>query len=99
MLHTLNKPLSQPVALQACLRTINAGDALLLIEDGVYCARKAEAQHSGLEQLSYDILLYALKTDVQARGIESHLYERVQLIDYHGFVELSETHAGCQSWY
>ncbi len=98
MLHLVNRSPSSPAALQACLRVSSPGDAILLIEDGVYCGKLPEAEFTGLFQLPDDITLYALETDVLARGIKAQMAGKIILIDFDRFVELTEQHSACQNW-
>jgi len=98
MLHLVNRSPSSPAALQACLRAASAGDAILLIEDGVYCGKLPEAESSGLLQQPEDIALFALEADVFARGIQNQIARAITLIDYDRFVELTEQHNACQNW-
>ena len=42
-LHTVNKSPFSSEALASCLRVVRPGDAILLMEDGVYCAVDASA--------------------------------------------------------
>ena len=63
-LHTVNKP----VLLDLCLRSIEDGDALLLIEDGVYAATQTFS-----ELLRDDLRYFVLQNDMAARGLNSSL--------------------------
>lgn len=97
ILHTVNKaPLSSD-CLTSCLRIIAAGDALLLIEDGVYGAD--HHQQGRFDGLDPGIPLYVLQADVEARGLMERLSPRFQLVDDAGFVDLSIRYAKMQSWY
>ncbi len=95
-LHTLNKAPSGSSATQDCLAALQAGDALLLIEDGVYAALDAYAplfQHA--ESLAIDC--YVLTADTEARGLTT-LNSLFKAATYSTFVELSCQHHPVVSW-
>ena len=72
VLHTVNK-----LAVWAeCSGLITANDLVVMLEDGVYLA---------LSEISQG---YAIRADVEARGLSSRLPDQVQLIDYGEFVRL-----------
>ncbi|MGL4858352.1 MAG: sulfurtransferase complex subunit TusB [Enterobacteriaceae bacterium] len=89
MLHTLSHSPWQ-VDLPALLRLISPGDALLLTQDGVIAAL-AGSEHSR-QLLACHVPLYALESDLLARGIASLCDPAITIIDYGKFVELSEQH-------
>ena len=84
-------------AFTECLRMAASGDTLLLTGDGVYasihdttaCKRLLE---SGAE-------LYVLETDARAAGILQRVCKQATLIDYDGFVGLSERFTRQLAWY
>jgi len=67
------------------------GDALLLIEDGVYGAQDQTIFSDRVKAALEKNAVYVLEADLQARGI-SNLVGGVQKIDYEGFVGLVEEH-------
>ena len=75
-LHTL----SHPRFLETCLSLIRPGDALLLIEDGVYLL--------GSHKLPDNIPLHALIDDARTRGLQARLESFVTPVDFPGFVTL-----------
>ena len=91
MLYTINKSPLMFGNLMSVLRIAPAGDPILLYEDGVYAAVKGAASEELVAQAVADHPLYALKADLDARGLVS-LADGVQVIDYDGFVELVEQH-------
>ena len=99
MLHIVNKSPFQSSALSSCLRVLQPGSAVLLIEDGVYAGLARNAADSGLAAAITNQAVYALESDVTARGLNSHILDSVTLIDYEGFVELTERYTTSQSWY
>ena len=98
MLHIVNKSPYERNALEACLRLAQPGSALLLIEDGVYAATRGCAAEAGLKEAMARIKVYALKPDLEARGVAGRVMDGIQLVDYGGFVELACEQPNCQSW-
>jgi tRNA 2-thiouridine synthesizing protein B len=95
MLHIVNKTIS----LASCLRVARDGDALLLIEDGVYAATGAIAAQSGLGgEAAKRLKVYVLQPDLQARGMAGRHIEAATPIDYAGFVDLVAEHSTNQTW-
>ena len=82
MLFIINKSPFASRALDSCLQVADKGDTILFIEDGVFAGRL-----KNLEKVKEKgIALYALKADVEARGISSSL----PIVDYDGLVNLVE---------
>lgn len=97
MLHTVNKSPFQNSTLENSLRFISSGDALLLLEDGVFGATSGTSMSNLVEgALSKGIEVYALSADIKARALEN-LIDGVKVTDYLGFVELVEKHK-THSW-
>lgn len=98
MLHIVNKSPLDRNSLDICLATAQPGGALLLIEDGVYAATSGNAAAGKLTQAMGQLKVYALKPDLEARGMADRVLEGVNLVDYGGFVDLVTENATCQSW-
>jgi tRNA 2-thiouridine synthesizing protein B len=98
MLHIVNKSHRQTTSLASCLRLAQDGHALLLIEDGVYAATQAGAASAGLAQAMKRLKVYALKPDLEARGVAATLVDGVTAVDYAGFVDLVAEHPNNQTW-
>ncbi|XOV88565.1 MAG: sulfurtransferase complex subunit TusB [Pseudomonadota bacterium] len=94
ILHTVNKSPGMSGALAACLRFRLPGDALLLLEDGVYAA--LDTPDSCLRD--YPDTVYALSADVIARGLNAGLLPGVSLVDYPGFVTLCTQYDSVKNW-
>lgn len=97
-LHLVFRSPAASSALAHCLARAGAGDAVLLLGDGVYGAvpivygSLAPAGPSG-------VAVYALMADLEARGLElAGLAPEVCPIDYPGFVALTEAHHPIVSW-
>jgi tRNA 2-thiouridine synthesizing protein B len=99
VLHIVNKSPYDRNSLETCLRLALPGSAILLIEDGVYAARKPSSAADKLLQALENHSLYALQADLQARGLAAEsLVDGVQLVDYDGFVKLTTEYDKTQSW-
>lgn len=98
MLHTVNKSPFEFKALETCLKFARQGSAVLLIEDGVYAVAKGTIVSKQVEEALKTLSIYALKPDVEARGMQSRTIEGVRLVDYGGFVDLVVEHDAVQSW-
>lgn len=99
-LHTVNKSPFSHTTLASCLGVCQPGDALLLIEDGVYGAL-ASSPHAEQLRRARDagVRLYALDSDLSARGLSGQQMDGIELTDYAGFVRLSAQQQRTQSWY
>ena len=98
MLHTVNKSPFDHNTLETCLRFATQGSALLLIEDGVYAAARDTAVSKLVQEAMKSVSIYALKPDVEARGMQNRVMDGVHLVDYGGFVDLVVEHNAVQSW-
>lgn len=99
MLHTVNKSPFEKSTFKSCLEHAKSGDAVLLIEDGVYAATKGTAAAKLIAARNGDLALYALGPDLMARGItDSVLTEGISVVDYGGFVDLVAEHDVSQAW-
>jgi tRNA 2-thiouridine synthesizing protein B len=85
MLFIINKSPFSSKSFQSCLRFATSNDTILFIEDGVLAVKSGETEKAEEK----GITLYALKSDLKARGIES----AVPTVDYEGFVDLVEKDA------
>lgn len=98
-LHILSTSPGAGTALDDCLRIAGRGDTLLLVLDGVYAARMPQARAALLAAMESGLQVYALLPDTDARGLAGHLPAGIRLVDDNGFVELTERHPRCLSWY
>jgi len=99
VLHIINKSPFDRNSLGSCLRLALKGSAILLIEDGVYAARKNSAAATELQQALGKHPVYAMQPDMQARGVTNDsVIDGVELIDYDGFVKLAVEFEKSQSW-
>ena len=98
MLHTVNKSPFDNGTLQTCLKFARQGSAVLLIEDGVYAAARDTAVSMQMQEVLKNVPIYALKPDVEARGLQTRVMDGIRLVDYEGFVDLVAEHSAVQSW-
>ena len=92
-LHLISKSPASSL-LQSCQAVLSEGDAILFIEDGIY--------HNGdaaIESIPSDIVISVLKEDCIARGIRNSKFDRIDVIDYEGFVKLSCDYDKVVSWF
>lgn len=92
-LHTLNKAPSFTALFEQLMQTTQTGDAIILIENGCYYCLD-----SIINRRIQDIQVYALKDDLNARGIP---YENsdANVIDYPEFVALCAQFDKVINWY
>jgi len=95
-LHTWNKADHSHASLQLCKDCMQAGDALLLLEDGVYLLlRETFRQWTSNNPALH---FFALTPDLAARGISDRIPAALNLVDYTEFVSLSLQHDKVVSW-
>ncbi len=100
ILHTINKSPFSHTILLSCLQICGKDDEILLLEDGVFCAIKGSPYMEELSAtIQKGIKVYALVSDVKARGLQEKLCPNIHITDYNGFVQLSIKHQCTQSWY
>lgn len=99
-LHTINKSPFSHSTLASCLQVCSKDDGLLLLEDGVFGALASAPCASELSTLiASGLKVYALASDVKARGLHAKVRSDILVTDYNGFVQLSIEHNSVQSWY
>ncbi len=98
MLHIINKSPFHTSTLQSALNMAQAGDAVLLIEDGVYAATTGSAVESLVMEAAGKVKFHVLKPDADARGLADKLLQSVSPVDYGGFVDLVAEHRTSHSW-
>ena len=98
MLHIVNKSPLSSRNLESCLRFAQPGDALLLMEDGVYAATTGSSVEAGMREACASLQVHALQPDIDARGMGARVLDGVQLVDYGGFVDLATRHNNAHTW-
>lgn len=95
MLHTLmNSPFQ--CDLDLLVRMLQAGDDLLLMQDGVLAALEGGRPLNAL--LSAPASLYVLQEDVDARGLFAQISAKVTPVGYNDFVALAVKHPQQMTW-
>ncbi|MDI5891972.1 sulfurtransferase complex subunit TusB [Halomonas rhizosphaerae] len=95
LLHVVNRSPATSRVYQQALAGMAPEDRLLLIEDGVQGALPQLVRYyAGLEGR-----LFALKEDLESRGLLGHCDASVQVVDVDGFVTLTEEAERTVSWY
>lgn len=93
-LHILNQS-SNGTAFTEMLQALSAGDAIILIEDGVLAAMPPKAA----ELLATQCPLYVLEADLKARGLEGRVADEFITVDDAGFVALCCEQNKTVSWF
>ena len=92
-LHKISSSPFTHQALQHCLQRIQAPEGLILTQDAVYAVMDKTLFTKLIELQA----VYLLKEDAEARGIEIES-DKLQLITYAQFVELSLVYDKVVSW-
>lgn len=95
MLHTLHQSPWQ-CDMTALLRTLQAGDDLLLLSDGVIAGIDGGRYLDLL--LAAPISVHALNEDIAARGLSGQISNSITRVSYTEFVSLTVKHAVQMSW-
>jgi tRNA 2-thiouridine synthesizing protein B len=95
ILHTVNKI---GESLSRCLNIASQGDAVLLIEDGVYAAMDNAANRHIWEAIPSNMSCYVLVEDLAARGISDKMLAQVTPADWALFVSLTTEYDKVISW-
>ena len=100
ILHTVNRSAYQDGSLISCLKVAAPDCAVLLLEDGAYAACATGKIAHLIGDAPVQIQVYALDADLQARGIiNTEMLERVQVVDYAGFVRLACEYDKVLAWF
>ncbi len=98
-LHTVNKSPFATQALMSCLNHCKDGDAVLMIEDGVYGALATSGMADFVRAKTSSVSIYVMSPDADARGLATEkLLGEVSGVDYAGFVNLVAEHDRTQCW-
>ena len=95
MLHTLHRS-AWLTDFSSLLRLIEKDDELLLLQDGVTAAIEGSRFLESLQNAP--ITVYALKEDIDARGLGGQISDSVVRVDYTDFVRLTVKHASQMAW-
>lgn len=98
-LHTVNKSPFATKTLLSCLGHCKDGDAVLMIEDGVYGGLKGTDVSEAVREKAGAVSIYVLSSDADARGLSADkILGEVAGVDYDGFVDLVAEHDRTQAW-
>jgi tRNA 2-thiouridine synthesizing protein B len=99
ILHTVNKSPFEKNSLDECLTHATDGSAILLLEDGVYAAMQGTNVEADVKNAMSTKKVYALGPDVKLRGLSTdRMIDGIEIVDYAGFVDLTESNDKVQSW-
>lgn len=99
ILHTVNKSPFERTSLDSCLKFVQPGAAVLLIEDGVYAALTGTQVEDQVKSALNTVKIYVLGPDLKARGFsEGRVIDGISVVDYAGFVDLAAENAKVQAW-
>ena len=95
MLHTLHRS-AWLTDFSSLLRLIDKDDELLLLQDGVTAGVEGSRFLESLQNTP--ITVYALKEDIEARGLGGQISDSVVRVSYSDFVRLTVKHPSQMSW-
>ena len=99
MLHTVNKSPFENSSVTSCISMCAKDNSILFIEDAVISVMKATKFTGMVESSLKDFNIYALKPDLEARGLSlDNVIEGVKIVGYEEFVDLTTEHDSVQSW-
>lgn len=81
-------------ALDDAMALYSEQDDVLLIEDAVYAANPQHKAFSKVKGPS----MFALQSDIEARGMSNRINPSIEVIGYAGFVELTAKQAKSLTW-
>ena len=99
MLHTINKSPFENSSVSSCLSMCAKNSSILIIVDAVISVMKSTKFTELVESSLNDFKIYALKPDLEARGLSlNNVIEGVEIVGYDKFVDLTSEHDTVQSW-
>ncbi len=99
-LHTVNKSPFSSECLTQCLKVADDNHIIILLEDGIYGALPQSPLTQALDEFcNSGGKVYAVTSDIEARGLNNQIKPSVNQIDYAGFVDLCTQYNPIQSWY
>ena len=94
LLHIIKQSTSNSSGFSKCIKTLNTGDGILLIENGVYNLNLLADE---LENIAKNHSIYILKSDATTRGITA-FPDFIVPVNYEGFVDLTLEYSKSISW-
>lgn len=95
ILHTVNKPGD---CLARCLALVAAGDAVLLLEDGVHATMNTPGNESLWAGIPDSVRCFALAGDLAARGISDKMLPLFEVVTWREVVTLTVENDKVISW-
>ena len=96
MLHSVTRSPFQSQSLAQCLQFICPGDEILLLEDAVIVALSKNIYFDLIKNIG--VKIYLLEADIIARGLQGKCNKYFHVVDYKGFVLLTEQHDKHMKW-
>lgn len=96
MLHTVITSPFHTQSLQSCLRYINPADEILLLQDAVIAGIEKNFWCDAIKKSG--VKIYLLEADLAARGLLGRVDNHFEVVDYSGFVLLSDKHETQMKW-
>ncbi|MCY9855960.1 MULTISPECIES: sulfurtransferase complex subunit TusB [Vibrio] len=78
------------IGYQQALRYLSQDDQVILVENACYLITD--------KNLTLPSACFVLQPDLSARGLMSLVSESTQVVDFNGFVELTERHVNSTTW-
>lgn len=95
ILHIVNQSPFERPCLEQCLSNFSENDGIILLENGVYSLLPKHPYASTLATKT----CFAIKADLDARGIKITENAQAELIDFKQFAQLCTEYDLVQSWY
>lgn len=96
-LHIVSTSVFKTDALKRAVSLALPGDAILLIEDGVYAAADTATRQRVLDTIAAGVTVHALSEDLAARALPAPV-ATIATVSYAGFVDLVCLHRNSVSW-
>jgi len=96
-LHIVSTSAYRTDALQCAVEFARDGDAILLIEDGVYGAADTPSNEAVISRCQPGVTFYVLAEDMAARALPA-CSGSFKTVGYSGFVDLVCQHQNSVSW-
>jgi sulfur relay protein TusB/DsrH len=81
--------------MDTCISVLGPEDAIIFIEDGVYCCMDEDSVKQAVPGCKF----YAQLEDLQARGLVGKIRSDIESVNYDEFVQLCCTYEKVVSWF
>ncbi|OLQ78789.1 sulfurtransferase TusB [Photobacterium proteolyticum] len=96
MLHTISTSPFQTQDLQRCLQYLRPDDEILLLQDAVSAGIEKNSWCEAIKKSG--VKIYLLEADLAARGLTDKVDNSINVIDFKGFVSITEQHESQLKW-